>query len=481
MWLAMQFPDLGLEVFDAGDSRPTVLLEEQRVVACNEQAAAAGIACGSSLATARSIFPGVVGCRRDQARERERLQFLAEALVRFSSMVSIELPDTVVLEVGRSRRLYADLELLAEEAVAVIRGLKHRVNHQLAATPAAASLLARSGETALSQVPVVMTGLSAAVCSTLASMGIHHLGPLLALPEAELARRSGSALVNLLQRLDGRLPDPRQTITLRPEFSRKLHLLEPIRDKNTLLFPMQRLLNELEQWLLARQLAAEKLHWQFSAQSSLTGERAASCALSVSFGQGRQRKSAFLPITRLRLDQVELPEDVITITLDARSLQPHTTASHGLFDGLPQDDLMHDAAQTPSAAAQGELLVLLDELRARLGDDACHGIISAAEHTPEHAWREYNWCTEQSRSLQQGRQKSPAQTSASTRPCWLFNPPRRVEPAQLTLLRGPERIQTAWWRGGVARDYYIARHHSGASCLAFVDADGGWFLHGYFA
>ena len=56
---------------------------------------------------------------------------------------------------------------------------------------------------------------------------------------------------------------------------------------------------------------------------------------------------------------------------------------------------------------------------------------------------------------------------------------------------GPERIETAWWRGPtVRRDYYIVETESGARFWLFRrlggrgagnSRTGNWFLHGVFA
>ena len=48
---------------------------------------------------------------------------------------------------------------------------------------------------------------------------------------------------------------------------------------------------------------------------------------------------------------------------------------------------------------------------------------------------------------------------------------------------GPERIETAWWRGAtVRRDYYVVETRSGARFWVFRRLrDGAWFLHGVFA
>ena len=115
-WLGLQFPELGLEVHGAREDGPSVLLEDQQIVACNAEAAAAGILCGSTLATARSICPDIAHFPRDTAKESDRLQSLAEAMYRFSSLVSVALPDALAVEVAGSRRLYADLEELSAQA-----------------------------------------------------------------------------------------------------------------------------------------------------------------------------------------------------------------------------------------------------------------------------------------------------------------------------------------------------------------------------
>jgi protein ImuB len=48
---------------------------------------------------------------------------------------------------------------------------------------------------------------------------------------------------------------------------------------------------------------------------------------------------------------------------------------------------------------------------------------------------------------------------------------------------GPERIETAWWRGAtVRRDYYVVETEAGERFWMFRRLrDGGWFFHGVFA
>ncbi len=47
---------------------------------------------------------------------------------------------------------------------------------------------------------------------------------------------------------------------------------------------------------------------------------------------------------------------------------------------------------------------------------------------------------------------------------------------------GPERIETAWWRGGdVRRDYFRVTSETGEQFWVFRELnDSGWYLHGIY-
>lgn len=468
LWLALQFPQLALEVFETtamAAEPPTVVLEDNRVVLRNAAAEETSIALGCTLASAHSINSQLAYFHRDPAKEATRLQFLAETLYRFSAQVSIEAPDGLLLEVSGSLKLFGDVAALAHEAVAVCHSLGHCVHQQVATTPAAAMVMARAGASRLADVSLAHTDLAPTMVERFANMGMHTLGPLLQLPSVELGQRFGPELLNLLQRLTGELPEPRTCIHPSAQFERSLHLLDPIRNKDALLFPMQRLLNELQHWLVARQLGAEQLLWHFATQASRRDQKPQAVTLPVRFGKAQQSKGAFANITRLKLEQVELPDDVLTVTLEARCLQPWQAQNQNLFQVLPGE-------------LRGDLNDLVDQLRARLGERACHGIDTADQHAPEQAWQKVATVCP---AAKVAAKRKSTQTAALPRPIWLFDPPYLTKRQELTLLKGPERIRTAWWQKTIYRDYYIARHTNGAQCWAFVDNHDRWFLHGYFA
>ena len=54
--------------------------------------------------------------------------------------------------------------------------------------------------------------------------------------------------------------------------------------------------------------------------------------------------------------------------------------------------------------------------------------------------------------------------------------------AQLTLLSGPERIETGWWDDeDIGRDYFVGRSQRGEELWLYRERTGDWFVHGVFA
>ncbi len=147
----------------------------------------------------------------------------------------------------------------------------------------------------------------------------------------------------------------------------------------------------------------------------------------------------------------------------------------------------------PLAATSGDLFGraqaavserFLDRLRSRLGTGAVDSVTCHPEHRPERAWR----VAEPDVARDVASVRYPARPA---RPLWLLPQPLRLatqagEPCYegtLTLLEGPERIESGWWDGDDAtRDYFIASNPRGARYWVYQELrKREWFLHGIFA
>ena len=75
-------------------------------------------------------------------------------------------------------------------------------------------------------------------------------------------------------------------------------------------------------------------------------------------------------------------------------------------------------------------------------------------------------------------------TQALPRPGWLLPRPTPLRDHRLTVLAGPERIESGWWDGqDVRRDYYLVETSQGQRAWAYSVAGerDHFMLHGWFA
>ncbi|MEM6707896.1 MAG: DNA polymerase Y family protein [Pseudomonadota bacterium] len=476
LWLAIHYPLLGLEVLTP-DDEAAIVVENNRVYLANEAALQRGIQTGSTLASAIAIAGAhqLTHLSRNPQREHTQLNALAEALYQLSPQVALAAPDGLVLEIQASLRLFGNAQAISQRAELISFELGFRGRCRLAATPAAAIALARAQAPDLERLPLHALALPAAAIERFQNMGLVQVGPVLKLPDRAIARRFGKATLKVLRQLRGDTPDPQRFIEPAAEFERQRHLLDPIRSKQGVLFPAQRMLKELEHWLIGRQLAVAELHWLFSNSQN---ERA---DVILRFSTPHQNADRAFRLLRLKLEHLSLPADVLSLTLQATRLEPCVAEVGPLFQTL-------EPAEQQRCPDE-----LLDQLRTRLGEGACCTLIAPSQHHPDWLSKRVSVrALSESRALSETRalseSRAPGEAKTTTRdyrPLWLCRPPQPISPRQLRLLHGPERVRTAWWHGGVERDYYVAEHRvsahqTPAQCWAFNDEQDRWFIHGYF-
>jgi protein ImuB len=473
LWLALYFPHLPLEVFTRGRQQAGALaiIEKlggrEQVSRCTSAAQAYGIRPGLALPAALALCTGLSVQRRDRAREQQALHGLAAWAYQFSARISFE-PSLLLLEVGASLRLFGGLPTLLAPLQRELDQLGYSVRHAVAPTPMAAGVLARNRPDC--QV-TTQDGLCEAVaplrlaCLTRARdvrnlirhIGMDSIGDVLALPRAELARRTGPQLLNLLDRLLGRLPDPRPEWRPPRHFSQTIELLGEITQTMALMFPARRLIVALCGFLRGQGGGAQRLQWTLRHRDHPP----------TRFGQGLLDPSRdpdhMLEVLRERIERLQLPAPVVAIDLRVDGWQAFEERSLTLFE-------------RPAQADQA----LLERLSNRLGEQRIRGLRCLADHRPERAWQ---FC-------QPGESVVPLSPRGVSQPPWLLPQPRPLQEYQgapqyggaLRLENLPERIEAGWWDGfDITRDYFVAHSPAGECLWVFRDRRaGGWYLHGLF-
>ena len=500
LWACLIFPSLSLDVFARAQSpadaaHPFVVSSGghyPRVVAANAAARETGIRPGQLISAALAFAPGMHSRDRDADGETRALAQLATWALTFTPNACLALPDAVVAEIGGSLRLFSGLPQLAARLQRGAHELGYTARLGLAPTPGAALLLARAGRTQpvasvaqlpglLAPLPLTLVDLDAALRTTLENAGITTFGQAAALPRDGLARRGGDELVRIIDRVLGRVADPRPPFVPPPRFEAKLDLPAPVRDTEALGFGVNRLVQELATWLTARGLGVTRLQLTLAHERYLRQRGLPPTAVSFALGAPARTPAHLTSVLRERLARVTLPAAVESIVLTSEGTVPLAGRNLGL---LPED------------AATAVEVPLIDRLRARLGEDAVVRVAPHAEHRPEQAMTDVAVSAVGGASPAARRRPRIAERAAgpvpdAPRPLWLLTEPQPLahlfETKPWILRDGPERIESGWWDGkDVRRDYFVAENPQGEIMWIYRDHrygidDGEWFLHGVFA
>jgi protein ImuB len=245
-----------------------------RVVAASRPARRAGIRPGASLAQARAILPKLLARGRDLECERAAEEALAEMAESFSPRVEsvggglVFLDATGLERIFRGgnpeRELVRSLDLAAEKLRLPARvGL---AGSKLAARVAAESsrgepVVVPAGEEAsfLAPLPLARLVPEVDIAETLARWGIHSVGELARLPEAEIGSRLGRLGQELQWTARGHDPRPLVPRTPPPTFEEGMELDWPLVALEPFLVLGRATLERLSDRLASHGLAARRL------------------------------------------------------------------------------------------------------------------------------------------------------------------------------------------------------------------------------
>jgi protein ImuB len=474
LWIAIDLPQLALESFalSTASSEPWAVTDDGCVLVCNPSAHAIGVRNGMRLSAACAFAPQLRYRPRDRAAEAATLNTLAVWAGGFTSNVSLEPPQALLLDIEGSLKLFGGIGAVLQALRYGLSEMGYSAAIACAPTCGAALLLARSGnetivsckrglEAVIAALPLRILQCETSILKTLAAAGLRSIGALLSLPRDETARRFGQPLLDTLDRALGKLPAPRRFFIPPARFDAKLELAAEVTSSEALLFAAKRLLTQLAGFLYARNGGV-----QHCTLTLLHDKDFAATTIDIGLVAPTRDAAHMTLLTRERLAAFTLPAPVHAIALEAGEILELAQENSGLFP---------EHVNPP-----GEREKLIERLRARLGRGAVSGLVTHAGHRPERAWR----------SAEPGTPSS--QAACGPRPLWLLEAPKPLPEVAaqphygndpLALIAGPERIESGWWDSDdIRRDYFIARTAKHSMLWVYRDwrRPGGWYLHGIF-
>ena len=474
LWVALELPALPLQIAQrAGASRePLVISEgpEQRpmVICANEAAQSAGVREGQAVAAAKALAMDLRVRARDRICESEALERLAAWGGQFTPMSCVD-GQGIALEVEACVKLFSGHAKLASAIKRGIRDLGFHATLGVAPTALAARVFARAEAHGLqvrgcldlsalrqrvADLPLFLLDWPSKTLAYLTDLGVVRMRDMLDLPAEGVARRFGPEIAIHLGRLMGTIADPRQPYSPPPRWRARLELPADADGVDALLFPLRRMLVEMEGTLRGRGAGVQQLAlW-------LEHGRKLRTRLDLEFASPERESDFILSIAREKLGRLTLPAATIALDLRADALLQYVPRESTWLPGAKEQAIGRDR--------------LIQRLSARLGRERVFGIAIAEDHRPDRNWTSMDPC----------HPRAGGDPEAE-RPVWLLNRPRKlVTQENLCLIAGPERIESGWWDGAeVRRDYYVAANGRGETFWIFREHRGeqGWYMHGVFA
>lgn len=498
LWLYLDFCALQLDALDS--SRPPLKTEltpaqevliivdakKNEVVQHNDMAKQQGIVIGMGLATALSLHPQVHVIEYKPDLEYKKLHQLAQLLYQLTADIALSFPHGLYLRIDNMLCLYGGLTQYWQHIQQVLSDIGFQYHYASGNTPFMAKVLAQAKfdrlldtpaqlRTALHQLSIEQLELEPKALKALWRVGVKTTEQLFALPLKEMAKRFDIQLLNYLGKLQGDFKHGLSFYQPPAQFDVDIELLFEIGNSDILQHPIKRLLVQLQAFLSLRELVTQQitLHLLYRYDDYIE--------VRVSRSQGEYKAEKWLSLIKLRLESVKLAEPVVSIRLIADKLRPVILGSRDLFHTqLPQ-------------TSPGELLAIL---QAKLGEAKVKAVTLNDQHHPQFSsgYRELldGELIEDNEVSSVSEKKRP-ETEVHNRSGDVKSSVHKLRPSlmaakatplrdRVTILHGPERLQTSWWHEhAIQRDYFIARSDSGKLYWVFRTPQKNWYLHGYFA
>lgn len=495
LWIALYFPQLPLQLVQriGAPEHPCVIADgpalRPLVFCASDSARERGIKLDMPVAAARALAGELAVLPRDTQAEEKALHNLACWASQFTPGVVVKSGEGLLLDVSSVLTLHGGLSRLLIRIGQGIKELGYHAEPGVAPTPLGAWLLAKARHARLpvrmcrdaallperlASLPMMLLDWPIDELNKLNALGIRRIGDCLNLPRDGFIRRFGASRRLELDRMLGAEPDPRKWFTLPEHFNGNIDFGFEVTNALMLLFPLKRLLQELEGFLRGRGAGVQ--HWQLKLEHM--SHRIST--LDMRLVAPERSAERLLALAREKLAQTTLDGPVLGIVVAATEL-------------LEFDESNRTFIPDPRSRALG-WSQLVDKLATRLGNERVYRLRAVDDHRPEQAWKQKEAAS--GSVLPSGAAKrgaKPAMSSPRPRPFWLLRTPRSLhsqdgqpicQGGRLRLIAGPERIESGWWDGQSARrDYYVARNGKGETFWIYLDhrRSKDWYLHGIFS
>jgi protein ImuB len=482
-WLRLRKPELK-DVPFAFVSR-----ERNRVIitAANPIAEAQGIYPGMTAADAKAITTNLQTVDQLPGKEAKLLKQLGLWCIRYTPVVAIDLPDSLILDISGCAHLWGDEREYFKEIVNKLRSLGYDARAAIADTIGTAWAISHYGKTtpivesgaqaqALFNLPPIALRLEKNVLQKQLRLGFATIKSFMQIPRTVLRRRFGDGfLLRLAQALGG---EEEHFIPLVPPvpYTERLPCLEPVRTVKAIEIAISKLLESLCARL---QSEGKGVRNAILKCYRIDGKMVQG---KINTNRGSHSVSHLFKLFELQINKIEPALGIELFLMEATKVEDIDPLQEKLWAGKPG---LHDTT----------LAELLDKLAGKIGAKAIYRYLPSENYWPERAIKQASSLTDTPTTKWQTNRLRPLRLLKCPEPVEVMALLPDYPPKVFTYkgkrhivkkADGPERIEREWWQDkGAHRDYYAIEDASGQRYWLFrsghYDDAPQWYLHGFFA
>lgn len=484
-WLTIRQPVL--------KGQPVVFAESDHgrmvITATNTAAEAQGVGQGMAVADARAVVAGLQVFDEKPGRNEMLLKALGEWCIRYSPIVSVDLPDGLVLDASGCTHLWGGEREYLKNIVNRLRQKGYDVRVSIADTVGAAWANARYGKVSpiiesgmqgdvLRVIPSVGLRLEPEVLDKLHKLGLYNIGSFMDMPRSVLRRRFGYRLLLRINQALGREEEIIEPLHPVEVYESRLPCLEPIRTRTAIEIAVKKLLE-----MLCSDL---KSNGQGIRTAVLKCFRLDGRVEQVDIGTNRPTYhiSHLFKLFELKIGNIAPGLGIELFILTATKTEDVPLVQEAIWAGKP--------GLEDSAVAE-----LLDRVAGKVGIKAVHRYLPDEHFWPERSIKQASSLKERPTIPWPQSRPRPTQLLSTPEPIDALAaipdyPPKnfiyRGKRYNISKADGPERIEREWWMDeGEHRDYYVVEDDKGCRYWLFRlghysdEKNYQWFIHGFFA
>jgi protein ImuB len=459
------------------------------VTAVNSLAQQQGVDINMALADAKAFIPHLQYFDDEPERAAKLLTSFAEWCIRYTPVVSIDLPDGLLLDVSGCVHLWGSETAYLASITKRLNNFGYNTRCAMADTVGTAwanarygsnNLIIKSGQqaSALLSLPPAALRLEVTTIERLEKLGLRQIQHFISMPRTALRRRFGKELLLRLDQAMGCQEENINPVISLVLYQERLPCLEPIVTATGIEIALQRLLDALCQRLLKEEKGLRK--------AILKCYRVDGKIKSIEIGTNRPSCNS-KHLFRLFKDLIATIEPALGIELfilEAPIVEELSPVQEELFISNVG---LYDAG----------LAELLDRIGGKLGSHHIYRYVPDEHYWPERSFKraalqhektDTNWKVERPRPLQLLPKPEPIDVTAPVPDYPPMNFRYKGKLHTISKADGPERIEQEWWlQQGQLRDYYYVEDGEGHRYWLFrsghydVSKSYQWFIHGFFA